>query len=120
MAAPASRAPLEAERLTPYLTFLFVLLSTATLFDGFDRAMVSIASPDVRATLDITRGEWSAIYGFYKIGVIASFAFLLSADRFGRRTLMMVTVVGFTIATGATALVTSAAEFALCQFFARV
>jgi putative MFS transporter len=120
MAAPARPASVEADRLTPYLGFLFVLLSTATLFDGFDAAMVSIASPDVRATLDISRGEWSAIYGFYKIGVIASFAFLLYADRFGRRALMMVTVVGFTVATGATALATSAAEFALCQFLARV
>ena len=119
MRAPAA-APLEAERLTPYLGFLFALLSTATLFDGFDAAMMSLASADVRATLGISRGEWSTVYGVYKIGVVLSFVLLLSADRFGRRTLMMVTVAGFTLFTGATALARDAWEFTLCQLLARI
>ena len=33
---------LEAQRVTPYLGFLFLLLSTATLFDGFDAAMFAL------------------------------------------------------------------------------
>jgi putative MFS transporter len=115
------RAPgLEVDRLSPYLGFLFVLLSTATLFDGFDAAMMSLAAPDVRATLDISRGEWSLIFGLYRVGVLVSFALLLQADRFGRRALMMVTVVGFTIFTGATALARTAAEFTAFQFLARI
>ncbi|RIK96577.1 MAG: hypothetical protein DCC71_22315 [Proteobacteria bacterium] len=119
MRAPHAPA-LEAERLSPYLAFLFALLSTATLFDGFDAAMMSLASADVRATLDISRGEWSTVYGVYKIGVVLSFVFLLSADRFGRRSLMMVTVAGFTIFTGLTALARDAWEFTVCQLLARI
>jgi putative MFS transporter len=119
MRAPAA-AGLEADRFSPYLGFLFVLLSTATLFDGFDAAMMSLAAPDVRATLDISRGEWSLIFGLYKVGVLISFLLLLQADRFGRRALMMITVVGFTIFTGATALARDAVEFTLFQFLARI
>ena len=41
---PVSATPLEADRMTPYLWFLFVLLSTATLFDGFDSGMLTFAA----------------------------------------------------------------------------
>jgi len=116
----AVRAPLEDERLARYHGFLFVLLSTATLFDGFDAAMMTFAAPDVRRTLGISLGEWSTIYGLCRLGMIASFFFLLQADRFGRRAMMMITVVGFTVATGLTALADTKVEFALCQFFARL
>lgn len=120
MDARASAPSVEADRVTPYLGFLFVLLSTTTLFDGFDAAMMSLASADVRATLGLSRGEWSLVYGVYKIGVVLSFVFLLSADRFGRRALMMVTVAGFTIFTGLTALARDAFEFTACQLLARI
>ena len=50
---PASGSPLEVDRMTPYLWFLFVLLSTATLFDGFDSGMLSFAAPESRRSLDI-------------------------------------------------------------------
>jgi putative MFS transporter len=113
-------ANLEATHLDRYLMFLFVLLSTATLFDGFDAAMLSFAAPDARATLDISREQWGYINGFTRLGVMASFFFLLSADRFGRRSLMMATIVGFTVANGLTAFVTDKYQFALCQFVARL
>lgn len=119
-APPAVRPPPEDERFTRYHGFLFLLLSTATLFDGFDAAMMTFAAPDVRKTLDISLGEWSTIYGLCRLGMIASFFFLLQADRLGRRTLMMFTVVGFTVSTGLTALVDDKWEFTVCQFFARL
>jgi putative MFS transporter len=116
-----SKAPaLEAERLTPYLALLFALLSTATLFDGFDSAMFSFAAPDVRASLDISREEWGLVSSFTRLGVVASFFFLISADRWGRRNVMMLTVIGFTIANGATALVTTKEGFIGMQFLARL
>jgi putative MFS transporter len=121
LAAMARPAPvLEATHLDRYLVFLFALLSTATLFDGFDAAMLSFAAPDARATLEISREQWGFINGFTRLGVMASFFFLLSADRFGRRTLMMATIVGFTVANGLTAFVTDKYQFSLCQFVARL
>ncbi len=112
--------PLEADRVSPYLAFLFALLSTATLFEGFDAAMLSFAAPEARASLDISLGEWGFLNGLTRLGVMASFLFLLSADRFGRRRLMMITVVGFAVFNGLTALVTDKWQFTFCQFAARL
>jgi putative MFS transporter len=117
--ATASRS-LEADRVGPYLAFLFLLLSTATLFDGFDAAMLGFAAPDVRASLGISLGEWGFISGLTRMGVMASFFFLLFADRFGRRGAMLLTVVGFTVFNGATALVENTVQFTACQFVARL
>lgn len=111
---------LEAQRVDGYLAFLFVMLSTATLFDGFDAAMLTVAAPDARETLSIGLDEWSYLFAFTRLGVVGSFIFLLFADRFGRRTLMMLTIVGFALFNAATAFATSKQEFALCQFGARL
>ncbi|MCS5637984.1 MAG: MFS transporter [Myxococcota bacterium] len=111
---------LEADKVTPYLASLFALLSTATLFDGFDAAMFSFAAPDVRETLGISRNEWGMVSGLTRMGVMVSFLFLLSADRLGRRMVMMVTISGFAIANGLTAFVTTKEGFIVAQFFARI
>jgi putative MFS transporter len=116
--APAR--PLEAEKLDSYLVFLFLLLSTATLFDGFDAAMFSFAAPEVRETLGISREQWGLVSGITRIGVMASFLFMISADRFGRRNVMMLTVVGFAVANGLTAFVTTKTAFVACQLVARL
>ena len=115
-----SRSELEVDHVTPYLGFLFLLLSTATLFDGFDAAMISFAAPDVRATLGIELSNWGLISGITRMGVMASFIFLFFADRVGRRAVMLLTVVGFTLANGATALVTDQVQFTVLQMFARL
>jgi putative MFS transporter len=118
--SPRATPPLEAAHVGPYLVLLFGLLSTATLFDGFDAAMLGLASPDARATLGISRSEWGYLSSFTRLGVILSFVLLLQADRLGRRRLLMVTVLGFTLASGATAFVTDKVQFAACQFLARL
>ena len=71
--------------MTPYLWFLFLMLSTAALFDGFDSGMLSFAAPESRRTLAIDRSEGGFINSLIRVGVWASFAFLLCADRFGRQ-----------------------------------
>lgn len=124
MAEPPRGAPpgaeLEAEGVSPYLVFLFAVVSTATLFEGFDAAMLTMAAPDVRATLDITREEWGSLFAFNRLGMVGSFFFLLLADRFGRRQLMMLTVLGFCVFNLATAFAATAWEFAIYQFLARL
>ncbi len=115
-----NRPPVEADRVGPYLALLFMMLSSATLFEGFDAAMLSFAAPDARATLGIGRDEWGYVNGITRMGVMASFFFLFFADRLGRRAMMLLTVVGFTLANGATAFVTDKWEFTICQTLARL
>jgi len=116
----AAHSDLEAQRVTPYLGFLFLLLSTATLFDGFDAAMIGFAAPDVRASLGIGVGEWGGVVSLTRIGVMASFLFLFFADRVGRRWVVMGTIIGFTLANFATAFVTTTTQFVVCQLIARL
>jgi putative MFS transporter len=118
--SPGVPSPLEATQVTPYLAFLFLLLSTATLFDGFDSAMFGFASPDVRASLGISVPEWGFIATLTRLGVWASFVFVFFADRIGRRRVMMGTIAGFTLANFATALVTTKGQFIAAQLVARL
>lgn len=118
--APASQSSVEISQVNGYLIFLFALLSTATLFDGFDAAMLTVAAPDTRKTLEISLSEWGVIFGITRLGMVASFFFLFFADRWGRRTLMMLTIVGFAIFNSLTAFATGKLDFTLYQFLARV
>ena len=115
-AAPA----VEAQKVDSYLVLLFVMLSSATLFEGFDAAMLSFAAPDTRASLGIDRSQWGLVNGITRMGVMASFLFLFFADRLGRRAVMLVTVLGFTIFNGLTAFVTDKVQFTACQTLARL
>lgn len=110
----------EVSRVNGYLIFLFVLLSSATLFDGFDAAMLTVAAPDARETLHISLSEWGVIFGLARLGVVASFFFLLGADRWGRRRLMLFTIVGFSVFNFLTAFATGKIVFTVYQFFARL
>ncbi|HKA54329.1 MAG TPA: MFS transporter, partial [Candidatus Binatia bacterium] len=103
---PTPQSDLEVNQVNGYLIFLFVLLSTATLFDGFDAAMLTVAAPDARETLHISLSEWGVVFGLARLGVVASFFFLLFADRWGRRFLMLATIVGFAVFNSLTAFAT--------------
>ena len=112
-------APVESARVTPYHGLLFGLLSTATFFEGFDISMMSLAAADVRAGLGISRENWGLIFSITRVGIVASFFLLLFADRFGRRLLLFVTVLGFGVVTGLTALARDPLEFTALQTLAR-
>ena len=120
MTTETSQTGVDAVKVDRYLVFLFMLLSTATLFDGFDAGMLGFAAPDTRATLDISLAEWGFVNGFIRLGVMLSFFFLVYADRWGRRTMMMITIVGFATFNGLTAFATDQWTFMLCQFGARL
>ncbi|HEY8120836.1 MAG TPA: MFS transporter, partial [Myxococcota bacterium] len=115
-----SEAAAPKERFTRYHVTLLALLGIATLYEGFDASMLTLASPDVMRTLGISTSEWGTLYMLTRAGIIGSFFFLMCADRFGRKPLLLFTVAGFAIASGATAFVETKAEFVLWQTFARL
>ena len=92
-----------SERLSAYHIVLLLLLGIATLYEGFDASMLTLASVDVRATLGIGLDDWGTVYAITRAGMVASFFFLMGADHFGRRNLLVLTVAGFSLASLATA-----------------
>lgn len=122
MLSPQRRAPEPAptEQFSPYHLRLLALLGIATIYEGFDASMLTLASVDVRATLHIGLDEWGTLYAITRAGMVASFFFLMCADRFGRRALLLITVGGFALASGATSFVQTKEGFIVCQTIARL
>ena len=50
------------ERFSTYHIRLLALLGIATLYEGFDAAMLTLASVDVQATLHMKVSEWGPLY----------------------------------------------------------
>ncbi|MCB1645806.1 MAG: MFS transporter [Pseudomonadales bacterium] len=109
-----------SESFSRYHIVLLAILGIATLYEGFDASMLTLASVDVRASLDIALDEWGTLYAITRAGMVASFFFLMCADRFGRRSLLVITVAGFALASLATAFVQTKTQFAVCQTLARL
>ena len=108
------------ERFGSYHVVLILLLGIATLYEGFDASMLTLASVDVRATLDISLDEWGTVYAITRAGMVASFFFLMLADQIGRRAMLVITVAGFALASLATSFAQDKFEFTLWQTVARL
>jgi putative MFS transporter len=124
----ASRAPwsagaasaVEAGEMTGYLWALLAMLASATFFDGFDAAILATVAPFVQKQYGLDDSAWGAVVGVTRLGAVVSFFVLIFADRYGRRLLITLTILGYAIFTGLTALSTTVPGFALYQFAARI
>ena len=96
------------------------LLALAELFDQYDVGIMGLALAQIQEGLAIPENEIAGIAAVARIGAILAFALSVLADRFGRRTLLLWTILGFTVCTFATGFVQNATQFALIQMLARV
>lgn len=99
---------------------LLLLLGATSFFDGYDRGIVSLALKQIRGTYDLTQGQASFWLSILYLGALPALFLTRLADRMGRRQLLLVSVVGYTVATGATAFAPSMAAYVACQFVARL
>jgi putative MFS transporter len=83
---------------------LLALLGTATLFEGYDRFILSLALPHIARDLGAGEGSLGTALAIIRAGAFLAIVLGRLADRFGRRPLLLVTIVGYTIATAATGL----------------
>ncbi|HEY8544931.1 MAG TPA: MFS transporter [Acidimicrobiales bacterium] len=100
--------------------FLLVLLGAAAFFDGYDTAVKSVALKQIRETFELDPSGGSAMLAVITLGAIPAMALTRLADRWGRRTLLLWTVVGFTLFSGLTALSPNWQTFTLVQVVANV
>ncbi len=129
--ALAHRAPVVVRRdgvvLSPHHRTLLLLLATATLFEGYDRFILSLALPYIAADLGVIsagagreQAEGALGWGLALIrgGALLAVPLCLWADRIGRRTVLLVTVLGYTVVTALTGLSRGLAELLALQFVA--
>jgi MFS family permease len=120
----AHRAPVVVNRsaasLTAHHRRLLLLLGTATLFDGYDRFIVTLALPYIAH--DLGAGEGVLGWGLSAIrsGALLAIPLCLMADRVGRRGVLLATVLGYTLVTALTGLSRGLGDFVALQIVATV
>lgn len=98
---------------------IVAVLGTANLIDSYDVAIMGLALPQIQQGLGIQEHHVGRLAAAVRLGVLPAVLLTLLADGFGRRRLLLVTILGFTLATFLTAFVASALEFTFLQFLAR-
>lgn len=103
-----------------YLKQLLVLLVSCSFFEGYDSSILALLLPNIQNTFQVSE----AVLGITRIpiemGLFAAFFVTRLSDRFGRRPLLLWSVVGYTVFTAATAVSWNIWSFAAFQFGARV
>ncbi|HSP03012.1 MAG TPA: MFS transporter [Acidimicrobiales bacterium] len=99
---------------------LLALLGATSFFDGFDRGILTVALPQIRDTYDLDQGQMSLWISLLYVGALPALLLTRRADKVGRRRLLLISIVGYTIATGLTAVAPSIEWFVAFQFIARL
>jgi MFS family permease len=98
---------------------VFGIAATAGFFDNYDRALLSLALKQIQQGLGIGEARLGAMLSSIRLGYLLSLMVTPFADVFGRRRLLLYTIVGYTIFTGLSAVAPSQGYFVTCQIFAR-
>jgi putative MFS transporter len=96
------------------------LLAPATFFEGYDGMVLGLALPLIGKEFGLGTGALGVVASIVFGGSFGVLVLLPLADRFGRRPLLAVTIVGYTAATFATAFSRGVVDFVAYQFVARV
>lgn len=108
------------DALEPKHRFLLFVLGATSFFDGYDRGILLVALKQVRHTFHLTSSAASWYVGLFHLGALPAVLLTRRADRSGRRRLLIMSVIGYSVATGLTALAPTAAAYAGCQFVAKM
>jgi MFS family permease len=121
-ARPRARLPFIARRFPPFSPRqwrVFAISTTAGFFDNYDSALLSLALRQIQRGLGIAEARLGATLSLIRVGYLASLALSPLADIFGRRQLLLYTIVGYTIFTGITAAAPDTRSFVAAQLGAR-
>jgi MFS family permease len=106
-------------KLPPRQWRLLGLLGAAEFADHYDIALFTMLLLQIQLGLGIAENEIGVVSAVIRLGVVLSVAAGLLADRFGRRRILVLTVIGYTATTFLTAFARDAGEFALLQLLGR-
>ncbi|MEA3076779.1 MAG: transporter, putative metabolite:H+ symporter [Actinomycetota bacterium] len=99
---------------------LLLILGATSFFDGYDRGILSLALRQIRTSFDLSQGQASLWLSILFLGALPALAVTRWSDRIGRRRMLLMSIVGYTIATGLTAAAPSIQAYVACQFVARL
>lgn len=114
-----SNAP-EKAPLSSYHRWLFFFLGVAGFFEGYDTFAFTQLLPQIRAEMGMSKSDAGLLIGIINIGAIVAYALVRLADRWGRRRVLTITILGYTLCTLLTGISPNAAAFGAAQLSARV
>lgn len=106
--------------LTSYHKRLFVFLSVATFFEGYDFMALSQILPNLREEMNLSPTGGGALGATISLGTVVAYVLVRLADRWGRRRVLAITILGYASFTFLTGLSQTAYDFAAYQFTARI
>ncbi len=104
---------------TPRQWRIFFIVCTAGFFDQYDRVLLSLALKQIQLGLKIAEARLGLILSIIWLGYIFSLLLTPLADVFGRRRLLLYTIIGYTVFTGLSAIAPGERAFAAAQILAR-
>lgn len=106
--------------LSAYQKRLFVFLSVACFFEGYDFMALAQILPNLRAEFALSKEAAGYLVAVINFGTVLAYLLVRQADRFGRKPLLTVTITGYTLCSFLTGLAQGPVSFALLQLLARV
>lgn len=116
----AGDRPVVAEHTDAYLRSLLLLLVAATFFEGYDGAILSLVLGGIRDTFNVTESLLGVSRALIELGLGAAFFLARAGDRIGRRSLLLWSVLGYTLMTALTAFSWDLWSFTAFQALSRV
>ncbi len=102
------------------LVTLLGLVSLAIFFEQYDASMLTAALKHLAIDLDLEEQNLGRFLGAIRLGALPALFFVPFADRFGRRRVFLVALIGFSIGTLASGLAQSAYQFLAIQMVTRI
>lgn len=100
-------------------TRLLWLLAAALFVGHYDMSVLGLALPDLQRTFDIPEEDLGKVLAAARFGALPAIVLALLADRAGRRSLLIATLLGASVATVATGFARTTQEFMFLQFCVR-
>ncbi len=106
--------------LTAYQRRLFAFLGVATFFEGYDFFALTQVLPSIRQDFGLDRAAAGYLVGAINLGTLLAYALVSRADRWGRRRVLSVTILGYALFTFLSGLAPNVWVFGALQLVARV
>jgi MFS transporter, putative metabolite:H+ symporter len=103
-ATPARDTPSGATAQDRYLWLMVGLLTSVTIFEGYDVTIFHLCTPDIARTFHMSDLDVGAMASIVRLGEMMAFVVVMLADRAGRKPIVSYTVLFYTLFTLLTAL----------------
>jgi MFS family permease len=110
----------ELPRDDRYLRLLLLLLVSAAFFEGYDSSILALLLPNIQSTFGVSEATLGLTRIPIELGLFVAFFVARLSDRFGRRPMLLWSVVGYTVFTALTAISWDIWSFTFFQFATRV